>query len=137
MKAAQAILIVLCLAVAACQPVADARAKVCDQLRTVVQSMTDISGTVNNIKTDMTVGDVRAKLRTIRQGLQAAQPVAGSMSAGDSVTAALQALDQADKALDGTSDSTPLSQVADKVRQPLDSVRQTGEGLSNAICAAK
>jgi len=137
MKAAHALLVLLLLTVAACQPIADARGKVCDQLRTVVQSMTDISGTVSSAKTDMTVGDVRAKLRAIRQGLQTAQPVAGSMSAGDSLTVALQALDQADKALDGTSDSTPLSQVADKVRQPFEGVRQTSQGVVDAVCTAK
>ena len=122
---------------AGCQAVSDARTTVCNTMRGMGQSMVDFSESVVNSNPARTVGELRQRIRTAKQTLETIRTVSQTVNNGGGTLDLIRALDDLEKSTEGMDDSAPLSQVADKLREPATQVKATYDKTYDAICAAK
>jgi PBP1b-binding outer membrane lipoprotein LpoB len=137
MKKAIALIALVLLPLAGCQAVADARSTVCTTLRNTAQGVLDLGESIKTSKPVATVGDLRARIRTVKQTLETVRTVSQTLNNGGTTLDLIRALDDLEKSTEGMADTTPLSQVADKLAAPAAQVKTAYDNTMNAICAAK
>lgn len=138
MKHIVALIALLILPLAAgCQAVADARTTVCNTMRGMAQNITDFGGSVVNSTPAKTIGELRQRIRATKQTLETIRTVSQTVNNGGSTLDVIRALDDLEKATEGMDDTTLLSSVADKLREPAANVKSAYDKAYDAICAAK
>jgi hypothetical protein len=129
--------LLLAPALGGCSVISDVRTQVCDTLRGAAQSVTDVADSVASSATVKTVGELRAKVKTVRESLEKIRAVTSTVKDGGGVLDVIQALNEIEKATEGMPDNTPISQVADKLVEPVGKVKAAYQSTYDAICAAK
>lgn len=105
-------------------------------MKGLTQNVADVSTAVKDSSTKLTVGDLKTKLKPVRDIVNTVRPVASAAGADQLVTTLGAALDGVDKALEGTADTASLSTVADKLTGPIDEVQKSFDGVLARLCPA-
>lgn len=137
MKKAIALIALVLLPLVGCQAVADARSTVCTTLRNTAQNVLDLGESVKTSKPVATVGELRVRVRAMKQTLETVRTVSQTMSNGGTTLDVIRALDELEESTEGMDDATPLSQVADRLTAPAEKVKTAYDGAINAICSAQ
>lgn len=130
------IAIVLLPMAAGCGAVADAKAQACTSLKGLAQNLTEVKDSLKDGSTKLTVSDLKTKLKPVRDILTTVKPVASAANADHLVATLSSALDEVDKALEGTADNVSLSTLTDKLNAPIDKVQQAYQGVTTTLCPA-
>ncbi len=137
MKKTIALIALVLLPLAGCQAVADARSTVCTTLRNTAQGVLDLGESIKTSKPVATVGELRQRITQVKQTVETVRTVSQTLNNGGTTLDLIRALDDLNKATEGMADTTPLSQVADKLAAPAAQVKTAYDSTINAICAAK
>jgi hypothetical protein len=125
------ILVLMALALAGCQQVADARAEFCQTLHDVGTSAVELK----NAKIDQPVDQVKATVDGLQQKKKNLDRLAKLTP--------IPAIDKLDAAIDGATQAvseavgSTLGPVVQKVNAAGDTLQQTYTDLNNAVCVAK
>lgn len=137
MKKQIALIALLVLPFAAgCGAVTDAKAQACTTLKGLTTNVTEVKDALKDGSTKLTVGDLKAKLKPVRDIINTVKPIAAAAGADQVVSTLGTALDGVDTALQGADDKTSLSTLADKLGIPVDQVDQAFQGVNSKLCAA-
>jgi hypothetical protein len=125
------VLVLMALALAGCQPVADARTEFCQTLHDVGNSAVELK----NAKVDQPVDQVKATVDGLQQKKKNLDRLAKltPIPALDKLAAAI---DGATQAVSGAVGNT-LGPVVQKVNVAGDTLQQTYTELNDAVCVAK
>ncbi len=124
-------LVLVMLALTACQPVSDARAEFCQNLRDVGTSATDLK----SAKIDQPVDQIKTTASNLQQKRQNLDRLA-RLTSIPSLVKLDAAVDSAVQAVNETAGGTVGSAVT-KINAAGDQLQQTYTELNNAVCAAK
>ena len=116
----------------ACNAVGDARSQFCANLRTVDQSV----GQLKDSKVISTVGQLRDKIKVIRDGLSTAAAIAPP-SLGVNFDGLIKSLDELDKAAQALPNDMPIQEALTKIGGAADDVKKQYDAVYDNVCGAK
>jgi|GEM_PF-3767803 len=124
--------LVLVLSLSGCGIVGDARVQFCARLRALDQTV----GQLKDSKAISTVGQLREKVKAVRDGLSTAASLAPA-GLGINFDGLIKSLDNLEKAAQGLPDTMPIQEALTKVGGAADDVQKQYAAVFDAVCAAK